>query len=85
MKDVNAYGVTAMAGQIPLTLMAALECPRMPLEQAANLEPGALIRSRQAAGDNVLIYAGGELIGHGEIVVFEGSMGVRITSLEEVA
>jgi flagellar motor switch/type III secretory pathway protein FliN len=84
MKDLNGHPLNPAAAQIPLTLMAALECPRMPLAEAAQLEPGAIIRSRQAAGDNVLIYAGGELIGHGEIVVFEGSMGVRITSLEEV-
>lgn len=57
----------------------------MTIAQILDLHPDSVIRIARSAGDNIDILIGGALIGYGEIVIMEGSVGVRITdfSLEE--
>jgi flagellar motor switch protein FliN/FliY len=49
------------------------------VRQILELEPGSLIGMKRSAGENIDLYVGGTLIGCGEIVVVENSLGVRIT------
>ena len=57
----------------------------MSVREVLDLKPGSVIRMNRSAGENIDILAGGALIGYGEIVVIEDTMGVRITDfgLEE--
>jgi flagellar motor switch protein FliN len=43
------------------------------------LDNGSVIRMSRSAGENIDILVGGVLVGFGEIVIIEDSMGVRIT------
>jgi flagellar motor switch protein FliN len=69
---------------VPMTIDVALDCGSLPLSRMVQLSAGTVIRSLRPAGDNVDIHAGGALIGYGEVVPLEGTMGVRITGLKEV-
>jgi flagellar motor switch protein FliN/FliY len=57
----------------------------MTIGQILELGPDSVIRMARSAGDNMDILVGGSLIGYGEIVIIEDSVGVRITDfgLEE--
>ena len=48
----------------------------MTVEQLLALKEGSLIRSDRAAGDNVDVQVGGELVGTAELIVLGGSLGV---------
>ena len=68
---------------IPLITEARLECCSMTVEQLLALHVGSLIRSDRAAGDNIDVQVGGQLLGTGEIIVLGGSLGFRITDFRE--
>ena len=57
----------------------------MSVKEVLDLKPGSVVRMNRSAGENIDILVGGALIGYGEIVVIEDTMGVRITDfgLEE--
>ena len=52
------------------------------MRQILELEPGSLIGMKRSAGENIDLYVGGTLIGCGEIVVVENTLGVRITDFK---
>lgn len=66
-----------------MTIEAALDCGKLSLQQILDLQEGMIIRSQRPAGDNVDLHVGGRLIGYGEMVVLDGVMGVRITTLKD--
>jgi len=49
------------------------------VDQILELEQGSVIRMNRSAGDNIDILVGSTLIGYGEIVIIEDTVGVRIT------
>ena len=51
----------------------------MTIAQILELEQDSVIRMRRSAGDNIDIVVGGTLVGYGEIVIIEDTVGVRIT------
>jgi flagellar motor switch protein FliN/FliY len=57
----------------------------MTIGQILELHTDSVIRITRSAGDNIDILVGGTLVGYGEIVIIEDTVGVRITdfSLEE--
>jgi flagellar motor switch protein FliN/FliY len=68
-------------GDIRFILEATLECCAMTVDELLGLHPGSVIRTRSAAGDNVDVRVGGELIGQGEIIVVENRLAVRLSDL----
>jgi flagellar motor switch protein FliN/FliY len=64
---------------VPVDIEAELDRRIMTVRQILELEPGSLIGMKRSAGENIDLYAGGTLIGCGEIVVVENTLGVRIT------
>jgi flagellar motor switch protein FliN/FliY len=64
---------------VPLEIEAELDRRILSVEQILQMEPGSLIGMKRSAGENIDLYVGGVLIGCGEIVVVENSLGVRIT------
>ena len=70
-----------------VTLDVEVELGRriMTIAQILQLGPDSVVRMGRSAGDNIDILIGGALVGYGEIVIIEDSVGVRITDfgLEE--
>ena len=64
---------------VPVDIEAELDRRILTVRQILALEPGSLIGMKRSAGENIDLYVGGTLIGCGEIVVVENSLGVRIT------
>jgi flagellar motor switch protein FliN len=48
-----------------------------------NLKQGSVLKMTRSAGENIDILVGGTLVGFGEIVIIEETMGVRITDFNE--
>lgn len=70
---------------VPVEVEVELGRRTMTIAQILELGPESVIRMARSAGDNMDILVGGSLIGYGEIVIIEDSVGVRITDfgLEE--
>ena len=70
---------------VPVDVEVELGRRTMTIGQILELGPDSVIRMARSAGDNMDILVGGSLIGYGEIVIIEDSVGVRITDfgLEE--
>ena len=64
---------------VPIDIEAELDRRILTVRQILELEPGSLIGMKRSAGENIDLYVGGTLIGCGEIVVVENTLGVRIT------
>ena len=64
---------------VPVDIEAELDRRILTVRQILDLEPGSLIGMKRSAGENIDLYVGGTLIGCGEIVVVENTLGVRIT------
>ena len=47
------------------------------------LDQGSVIKMIRSAGENIDIYVGGSMLGSGEIVIIEETVGVRITDFNE--
>jgi flagellar motor switch protein FliN/FliY len=70
---------------VPVDVEVELDRKVMTIAQILELEMNSVIRMRRSAGDNIDIIVGGTLIGYGEIVIIEDTVGIRITDfvLEE--
>ncbi len=64
---------------IPLDVSVELARRVMSLREILGLEVGSVIRMPRSAGENIDILIGDALVGFGEIVIIEDTMGVRIT------
>ncbi len=51
----------------------------MSLRELLRLEEGGVLRMTRSAGENVDILVDGSVIGFGEIVIIEDTMGIRVT------
>lgn len=68
---------------VTLDVDARLECSRLSVEQLLALKEGSLITSDRAAGENVDVQVGGQLIGTAEVIVLGNSLGIRIADFRE--
>ena len=70
---------------VPIELEMELDRKVMPLSQVLDLEVGSVVWLTRSAGEAIDIYAGGALIGFGEVVVIESTFGIRITDFSQEA
>ena len=68
---------------VPVDLQIELDRKIMTTGEVLRLETGSVIRLKRSAGENIDILVGGALIGSGEIVIIEETVGVRITDFVE--
>jgi flagellar motor switch protein FliN len=68
---------------VPLDLEAELDRCVLKVREILELEEGSVISTQRSAGENIDVYIGEALIGYGEIVVIENSMGVRLTDFHK--
>ena len=64
---------------VPIELAIELDRRMLKLREILELQPGSIIEMHRSAGENIDIYVGKRLIGYGEIVIIENTIGVRIT------
>ena len=69
----------ALCADIPLDIMVELDRKVMSIRDILALDAGSVVKMTRSAGENIDILVGGALVGYGEIVIIEATMGVRIT------
>ncbi len=69
----------AELADVPVDVEVELGRKVMTIAQILDLQPDSVVRIARSAGDNIDLLIGGALIGFGEIVIIDGSVGVRIT------
>lgn len=65
--------------EVPVDVEVELDRKVMTTRDILELDKGSVIKLGRSAGENIDIRVHGTLIGFGEIVIIEDSMGVRIT------
>ena len=65
--------------EIPIQVEVELDRKVMTLSEILELKQGSVLKMTRSAGENIDILVGGTLLGFGEIVIIEDTMGVRIT------
>jgi flagellar motor switch protein FliN/FliY len=68
---------------VPVDVEVELGRRVMTIAQILELAPESVIRIARSAGDNIDILVGATLIGYGEIVIIEDTVGVRITDFRQ--
>ena len=69
---------------IPIELTVELDRRTMKVREILGLRAGSVITMNRSAGDNMTLLFHGVLIGYGEIVVIEDTIGIRITDISRV-
>jgi len=65
--------------EVRCTVDVELDRRVLSMSDILDLRPGSVIRMSRSAGENIDVLVGGSLIGFGEIVIIEDTMGIRIT------
>jgi flagellar motor switch protein FliN/FliY len=76
---MSASEQIAHIADVPIDVEVELDRRVMTVAEVLDLNAGSVIRMTRSAGENIDILIGGALIGFGEIVIIEDTMGVRIT------
>lgn len=66
---------------VPMELSVELDRKTMKVREILSLQAGSVIKMNRSAGDNMRLLVHGMLVGYGEVVVIEDSMGIRITDI----
>jgi flagellar motor switch protein FliN/FliY len=69
----------APLADVPLDIEVELDRRIMSLREVLELSKGSVIRMSRSAGENIDLFIGSSLVGFGEIVIIEDTMGIRIT------
>ena len=76
---MTSHEEIAHVAEVPVDLEVELDRKTMAIGAILDLKQGSVIKMNRSAGENIDILVGGALVGCGEIVVIEETMGVRIT------
>jgi flagellar motor switch protein FliN len=68
---------------VPVSVDVELARKIMTVGEILALDRGSVIKMTRSAGENIDILVGGTLLGSGEIVIIEETVGVRITDFNE--
>lgn len=68
---------------VPLLMEVELARRIMTVREILAMDKGSVIKMPRSAGDNIDLLAGQTLLGSGEIVIIEETLGVRITDFNE--
>lgn len=79
---MTAAQESAKIADVPLEIEVELDRVEMRIGQLLDLDVDSILEMPRSAGENLDIYIGGRLVGFGEIVIIENSMGIRITDFQ---
>ncbi|MEQ1945890.1 MAG: FliM/FliN family flagellar motor switch protein [Bryobacteraceae bacterium] len=80
---MTAFEEIAYFADVPLDVDIELDRRKMTVEEILALEPGSVVKLPRSAGENIDVLIGGTVVGSGEIVIIEDTVGVRITDFRE--
>jgi flagellar motor switch protein FliN/FliY len=80
---MTAFKEIGQLNDVPVEIDVLLDRKRMTVREILSLDQGSVIKMVRPAGENIDIYVGGAMLGSGEIVIIEDSVGVRITDFNE--
>jgi flagellar motor switch protein FliN/FliY len=80
---MTSHEEIAHFSDVPVEVEVELDRKIMSIGAILELKQGSVIKMTRSAGENIDIFIGGTLVGFGEIVIIEDSMGVRITDFKE--
>jgi len=80
---MTALEEIAHLADIRMDVDVELDRTSMTVRSILALEAGSVIAMQRSAGENIDILIGGALIGSGEIVIIEDTVGVRITDFRD--
>jgi flagellar motor switch protein FliN len=69
---------------VPIEIAIELDRRMMKMREILELQAGSIIEMHRSAGENIDIYIGERLVGFGEIVIIENTIGVRITDFRVI-
>jgi len=70
--------------EVPFALEAELGCCRLTIRELLNLRVGKTLRLSRPVGEDLPLYVGGALLGRGEVIRLNRTMGIRITELSSL-
>jgi flagellar motor switch protein FliN/FliY len=80
---MTAFEEIGHLSDIPVDVDVELDRKMMTVREILSLTQGSVIKMMRSAGENIDIYVGGAMLGSGEIVIIEETVGVRITDFNE--
>ncbi len=80
---MTSHQEIAHYSDVPVDIEVELDRKIMSIGAILDLKVGSVLKMTRSAGENIDILIGGTLVGFGEIVIIEESMGVRITDFNE--
>jgi flagellar motor switch protein FliN/FliY len=80
---MTAFDEIGHLGNIPIDIDVLLDRKKMTVREILSLDKGSVIKMTRSAGENIDIYVSGTMLGSGEIVIIEETLGVRITDFNE--
>lgn len=81
---MTALEEIAHLADVPIEIEIELARKTMALREILALTVGSVVKMPRSAGENIDILAGGTLIGSGEVVIIEETVGIRITDFREM-
>jgi flagellar motor switch protein FliN/FliY len=81
---MTALEEIAHLADVPIEIEIELARKTMALREILALAVGSVVKMPRSAGENIDILAGGTLIGSGEVVIIEETVGIRITDFREM-
>jgi flagellar motor switch protein FliN/FliY len=81
MAKTAAQEVVQIA-DVPLEIEVELDRVELKIGALLDLDVDSILEMPRSAGENLDIYIGGRLVGYGEIVIIENTMGLRITDFK---
>lgn len=70
-------------GDLKIDIEVQVDKKTMTLRQVLEIDASSVIKLPRSAGDNMDVMVGGSLIGHGEVVIIDDTVGIRITDFRE--
>ena len=67
-------------GDLPISIHVEVDRTFLTLAEVLGLKAGQIVTLSKPAGEPLDIYAGGVLLGYGEVMVLNGNLGVRVTA-----
>jgi flagellar motor switch protein FliN/FliY len=80
---MTAFDEIGHLGNIPIDIDVLLDRKKMTVREILSLDKGSVIKMTRSAGENIDVYVSGTMLGSGEIVIIEETLGVRITDFNE--
>jgi flagellar motor switch protein FliN len=82
---MSALLLSEVEGFVDLNLHieVQIDSRMMTVRQVLELEPGHVMRLARSTGENMDVLVGGSFIGHGEVVIIDDMVGIRVTDFRE--